>query len=147
MARYITKVRTDRPADEVFPYLADLRNFAEWDPGVRRVAQVEGDGAGPDAVFDVTVAGVGRDLTLRYRTVEYAPPRSLLVLAESTLFTSEDRITVEAEDGGCVVTYDADLRLNGVLRLADPGLRLVFGRIGDRAAAGLRQALDGQPVR
>jgi carbon monoxide dehydrogenase subunit G len=147
MARYITKVRTGRPADEVFGYLADLRNFAEWDPGVRRVTQVEGDGAGPDAVFDVTVAGVGRDLTLRYRTVEYAPTRDLLVLAESTLFTSEDRITVEVDDAGTVVTYDADLRLNGVLRLADPGLRLVFGRIGDRAAAGLRQALDGQPVR
>ncbi|MBK9178283.1 MAG: SRPBCC family protein [Acidimicrobiales bacterium] len=147
MARYITKVRTGRPADDVFAYLADLRNFAEWDPGIRRVAQVEGDGAGPGAVFDVTVAGVGRDLTLRYRTVEYAPPGNLLVLAASTLFTSEDRITVETDGAGTVVTYDADLRLNGVLRLADPGLRLVFGRIGDRAAAGLREALDGKPVR
>ncbi len=146
MARYITTVRTHRPGDEVFGYLADLRNFAEWDPGVRRVAQIEGDGTGPDAVFDVTVAGVGRDLTLRYVTVEYAPPRELLVLAESTLFTSEDRITVEADDAGTVVTYDADLRLNGVLRLADPVLRLVLGRIGDRAAAGLRRVLDGQPV-
>jgi carbon monoxide dehydrogenase subunit G len=147
VARYITKVRTGRPPAEVFAYLADLRNFAEWDPGVRRVSQVEGDGAGSGAVFDVTVAGVGRDLTLRYRTVEYAPPRDLLVLAESTLFTSQDRITVETDDAGTLVTYDADLRLKGVLRLADRGLRLVFGRIGDRAAAGLRRVLDGQQVR
>jgi carbon monoxide dehydrogenase subunit G len=148
MARYITKARTARPADEVFAYLADMRSFAEWDPGVRGVVQVEGDGAGSDAVFDVTVAGVGvaPDLTLRYRTVEYAPPGTLLVLAESTLFTSEDRITVEADHTGTVVTYDADLRLRGVLRLGDPVLRLVFGRIGDRAAAGLQRALDGQPV-
>lgn len=146
MARYVTKVRTQRPSDEVFAYLADLRHFAEWDPGVRRVAQVEGDGAGPDAVFDVTVAGVGRDLTLRYRTVEYAPPRVLVVLAKSKMFTSEDRITVEADDAGAVVTYDAALRLNGVLRVGDPVLRLAFGRIGDRAAAGLRRVLDGQPV-
>ncbi len=91
-------MRTHRPADEVFTHLADLRNFAESDPGVRRVTQVEGDGPGPDTVFDVTVAGVGRDLTLRYATVEYGP-------------------------------------------------RLVFGRIGDRAAAGLRRVLDGQLVR
>ena len=147
MARYITKVRTARPADEVFVYLADLRNFADWDPGVRRVAQVEGDGAGSGAVFDVTVAGVGRDLTLRYHTVEYSPPKDLLVRAASRLFTSEDRITVETDDAGTVVTYDADLRLNGVFRLADPALRLAFRRIGDRAAAGLRRALDAQPVR
>lgn len=147
MARYITKVRTQRPSDEVFAYMADLRNFAEWDPGVRRVSQIEGDGAGPGAVFDVTVGGVGRDLTLRYRTVEYAPPRDLLVVATGKLLVSEDRITVDADDTGTVVTYDADLRLNGPLRLADPLLRLVFGRIGDRAAAGLRRVLDGQEVR
>jgi hypothetical protein len=61
---------------------------------------VEGSGGGPDAVFDVTVAGIGRDLTLRYVTKEY-----------------------------------------GALRLGDPGLRLMFGRIGDRAAAGLRRVL------
>jgi carbon monoxide dehydrogenase subunit G len=146
MARYVTTLRTDRPAEEVFAYLADLRNFADWDPGVRRVVQVEGDGAGADAVFDVTVAGIGRDLTLRYRTLEHDPPTNLLVLAESPLFTSEDRITVEADDAGTLVTYDADLRLNGLLRLGDLGLRLVFGRIGDRAAGGLRRALDGQPV-
>lgn len=148
MARYVARTRTDRAADEVFAYLADLRNFAEWDPGVRRVEQVRGDGAGADAVFDVTVAGVGPlpDQTLRYRTVAYAPPREILVLAESTVLTSEDRITVAPEGDGAVVTYDADLRLNGPLRLGDPLLRLVFGRIGDRAAAGLREAVDGTTV-
>ncbi len=144
MARYITKVRTQRPAAEAFAYLADLRNFAEWDPGVRRVTQVDGDGAGPAAVFDVTVAGPGRDITLRYRTVEYAPPRELLVVARSRLFTSEDRITVATDEAGTVATYDAELRLNGPLRLADPALRLVFRRIGDRAAVGLRRVLDGR---
>jgi len=146
VARYVTTLRTDRDAEEVFAYLADLRNFAEWDPGVRRVAQVEGDGAGRGAAFDVTIDGVWPELTLRYRTISYEPPRELLVLAESRLFTSEDRITVETDDVGTVVTYDADLRLNGVLRLGDLGLRLVFGRIGDRAAAGLRRALDGERV-
>ena len=35
-----------------------LSNFAEWDPGVVKVEQIEGDGAGPDAVFDVAVKGV-----------------------------------------------------------------------------------------
>lgn len=146
MARYVTRLHTDRPAEEVFAYLADLRSFAEWDPGLRAVTQVEGEGGGPGTVFDVTVAGVGMDLTLRYRTVEHDAPRSLRVLAEHPLLVSDDRITVEADDHGAVVTYDADLRLRGLLRLGDLGLRLVFGRIGDRAAAGLRRALDGVEV-
>ena len=43
MARYVTKVRTRRPAVEVFAFMADLRNLVEWDPGVKRAAMVEGD--------------------------------------------------------------------------------------------------------
>ena len=144
MARYITKVKTARTPRNVFAYMADLRNFAQWDPGVKAVRQVKGSGGGPDAVFDVTVAGVGRDLTLRYVTEEHDAPRNLLVVARSLIFTSIDRITVEPDGKGSIVTYDADLRLNGVLRIGDLGLRLVFGRIGDRAANGLRRALGGQ---
>ena len=144
MARYVTKVKTAKAPRNVFAYMADLRNFAQWDPGVKAVRQVKGSGGGPDAVFDVTVAGVGRDLTLRYVTEEHDAPRNLLVVARSLIFTSIDRITVEPDGKGSIVTYDADLRLNGVLRIGDLGLRLVFGRIGDRAADGLRRALGGQ---
>jgi carbon monoxide dehydrogenase subunit G len=144
MARYVTKVRTARTPQEAFAYMADLRNFAEWDPGVKAVKQVEGSGGGPGTTFDVTVAGPGRDLTLRYVTEEHDAPRNLLVVARSLTLTSIDRITVEPDGTGSVVTYDADLRLNGVLRIGDLGLRLVFGRIGDRAAAGLRRVLGAQ---
>lgn len=109
MARYVTTVKTAQPPKEVFAYMADLRNFAEWDPGVKAVKQVEGSGGGPDAVFDVTVAGIGHDLTLRYVTEEYdAPknnaPRTILVVALSLVFTSIDRITVEPDGKGSVVT-------------------------------------------
>lgn len=144
MARYVTTVRSAKTPKEAFAYMADLRNFAEWDPGVKAVRQVEGSGGGPDSVFDVTVAGPVLDLTLRYVTEEHDAPRNLLVVARSSVFTSIDRITVEPDGTGSVVTYDADLRLNGVLRVGDLGLRLMFGVIGDRAAAGLRRVLGAQ---
>jgi hypothetical protein len=124
--------------------MADLRNFAEWDPGVKAVRQVEGSGGGPDSVFDVTVVAPGPDLTLRYVTEVHDAPHNLLVVARSIVFTSIDRITVEPDGTGSIVTYDADLRLNGVLRVGDLGLRLVFGQIGNRAAAGLRRVLGAK---
>ena len=144
MARYVTTVRSAKTPREAFAYMADLRNFAEWDPGVKAVRQVEGSGGGPDAVFDVTVVAPGPDLTLRYVTEEHDAPHNLLVVARSSVFTSIDRITVEPDGTGSVITYDADLRLNGVLRVGDLGLRLVFGQIGDRAAAGLRRVLGAK---
>ena len=141
MARYVTTVRSAKTPQEAFAYMADLGNFVEWDPGVKAVRQVEGSGGGLDAVFDVTVVAPGPDLTLRYVTEVHDAPHNLLVVARSIVFTSIDRITVEPDGTGSIVTYDADLRLNGVLRVGDLGLRLVFGQIGNRAAAGLRRVL------
>ena len=109
---------------------------------MKKVVQVKGDGAGPDAAFDVTVSGT----TLRYVTEVYSPNTELLVVAKSATLTSTDRVTVVAEGGSTLVTYDALLELNGVLRFADPLLKLAFGRIGDRAAAGLRRVLSGEEV-
>jgi hypothetical protein len=40
------------------------------------------------------------------------------------------------------MVYDAQLDANGIGRLADPVLSIVFRRIGDRAAAGLSTRLS-----
>ncbi len=146
MARYVTQVRTPWSAAESFAYMADLRNFARWDPGVRNVAQTMGDGSGAASVFDVTIAGVPKDIMFTYRTVEYDAPRHVLVLARSRVLTSEDRVAVTPDGDGSIVEYDAQLRFNGVLRFADLALRPFFNRIADRAVNGLCVALQGTKV-
>ena len=150
MARYVTTVRTQQAAEEAFAYMADLRNFAEWDPGVSKVVQVTGDGAGAGTEFDVTASGA----TLRYVTTTYDPQNSssggaggeLVVVGTSRMFTSTDKVSVISEGDSTMVRYEAVLELNGVLRVVDPLLGLAFGRIGDRAAAGLRRVLAGEDV-
>ncbi len=143
MPRYVTEVRTPWSAERAFAYLADLEHFADWDPGVKRSVLVDGTRGSLDSTYDVTVAGVGRDLTLRYRIVGLDPSRRIEVRAETKSIVSLDVMTFsDAGDGGCVVAYDADLTLRGPMRFANPALGLVFRRIGDRASAGLRRALD-----
>ena len=141
MAKYKVSVESSKSVEEAFAYMADLRNFANWDPGVLTVTQVAGDGAGPESSFDVAVKSVGGGTVLRYETVEYDEPGNLLVEARNSKFTSIDRITVVAKDEGSIVTYAAELLLNGCLSPLNPLLGLVFNRIGDRAAAGLRRVL------
>ena len=146
MARYRTTVRTDRSPEDAFTFMSDLRNFENWDPGVESATQVVGEGGGPDSTFDVVVAAPGKGLTLRYVTTEYEAPRRVIVRAESKLFTSLDRIDVEPDGTGSLVTYDAELTLNGPLGWFDLALRPIFDRIGGRADHGLQQALDGDKV-
>lgn len=147
MARYIVTVRTPRSSQAAFDYMADLRNLAEWDPGVKRVTQIEGTGGGASASFDVVVASGRGEMTLRYDTKQYEEPRLVVIAARSRMLTSIDRVSINAAAGsGCLVTYDAELRLNGPLRFADFALKPMFKRIGDRAARGLVVALAGDVV-
>lgn len=146
MARYVVRVRSPKSAAEAFAFMADLRNFARWDPGVEEVHQVQGEGGGPDSVFDVAVKGVRGPMTLRYHTTTFTEPEKVVARARTSRLTSLDTITVQPDGAGSIVTYDAVLELNGVLGVADPLLKLAFNRIGGRAAAGLVQALDGQRV-
>jgi hypothetical protein len=70
----------------------------------------------------------------------------VVAVASSSKLTSVDTITVVPDADGSVVTYDAQLTLSGVLKVADPLLALAFKRIGDRAAKGLIEALEGTRV-
>lgn len=146
MAKYVTTIRSPKSQQQAFEFMADLRNFEAWDPGVQSATQVTGDGGGPDAVFDVVVDAPGKGLTLRYETTEYDAPSTAVVKATSKLFTSLDRIEVRADGDGSLVTYDAELTLNGPLGFFDLALRPVFNRIGGRANEGLQRALDGVQV-
>ncbi len=147
MSRYVVHVRTSMPPAEAFAYMADLSNLADWDPGVERAEQVEGDGAGLGAAYDVDVKVTLRTMTLRYDTVAYdGSSNTMTAVAVNALITSKDTITVEADGDGSIVTYDAELTLKGLLGLANPLLGLAFNRIGDRAATGLIEALAGERV-
>ena len=143
MARYVMRVRTDLEAREAFAFMADLSNFAEWDPGVSSAEQVQGDGPGLGAQYDVEASGS----MLRYVVDVYEEPERIRATARNRWITSVDTISVTPDTGGgaggSIVTYDADLTLNGLLRIGDPLLALAFKRIGDKAAAGLVERLQG----
>lgn len=145
MARYIARVRTGMPANEAFAYIADFRNFANWDPGVVRSLQIAGERPGSGSKYEVTVDN-GRLMTLVYEVVEYVAPRTATVVADGPWFRSIDRVDVHPTENGSEVVYDATLELPWYLRPGDILLRRVFNRIGDKAAAGLETALDGTLV-
>lgn len=144
MASYVASFPSPLAPPEAFAYMADLRNFARWDPGVREVTQIAGDGGGEGATFDVVLSSFGGRMTLRYVTTRYEEPELVRVQARSKLLSSIDTVEVRADGTGSVVTYHAELRLNGPWGALDVLLGPVFRRIGDRAADGLRDALGRQ---
>lgn len=142
MARYVATVPSTMSADAAFAYMSDMRNFAEWDRGIKKVEQVVGDGPGLGAVCNITVHGAaGKDDVLRYETLEFNAPHTILVKGRNNKFTSVDRVTVSPTATGCDVTYDATLTANGIYFFMNFVLGKVFQKVGDAAVAGLRKKL------
>ena len=142
MARYTTSVRTPMPAEDAFAYLADFSTTAEWDPGVTEAERLDDGPLRAGSRFRVVARSMGRDVPLVYEVTAYEPPHRIELRGESSTVVSLDEITAEPSGTGALVTYDARLTLKGALRLADPLLGIAFKRIGDRAAAGMRRALN-----
>lgn len=145
MARYTTSVFTPLSPAEAFAYMADIRHFADWDPGVANAVQCSGQGPGPSAAYDLTLSTPGHTV-MRYAVTSWQAPTALRLESRTFFLTSIDdiRVVAGADGAGSVVTYDAVLTLNGPLRMFDMGLAFAFRRIGDRAAAGLARALGGR---
>ena len=144
MARYTASLETPLPRAEVFAYLSDFSTTQEWDPGVVEAERL-GDGPiGEGSEFRVVAEFLGRKSTLVYRVVEFVPGEVVTLRGENATVVSLDRIAVEPIGDATRITYDADLTLKGPLRLADPLLKLAFGRVGDRALEGLRTTLAGK---
>ena len=146
MARYVATMKSSFSAPAAFSYLADVANFADWDPSITRVSTVTDGEPRLGAAYDIDVRTGPRTTTMRYETTEFTPPRRLVIRAETPLLFSVDEVRVEPDGTASVVTYDAQLTLKGAARVLDPLLAFVFRRIGDRAAAGLRRELGAQSV-
>ena len=142
MARYHTEQPFTGPAARAFEYLADFTTVAEWDPGIVESTRLDGGPLGVGSRFRVVSQSGSRRIPFVYEVVAYDPPRSITLVGDSRRLHSVDEITVRQGDGGSTVCYDADLTLRGPLRFLSPLLGLPFRKIGDRAAAGMRDALD-----
>ena len=146
MARYQATVPSQRPAAETFAYLATFSNAVHWDPGVLAGEQLDPGPVGPGTRFRLVVPFLGLRMPLTYQVTGYQPGHEVTLAAASGLLRATDQIVVTGSADGSAVSYAAEVRLRGALRALDLLLRPGFRALGDRAAAGLAQALSRDPA-
>jgi Polyketide cyclase / dehydrase and lipid transport len=145
MAHYHATIDSPCGPAETFDYLATFSNAEQWDPGVLSGEQLDSGPVRVGTRFRLVVPFLGRRLPLTYVVTRYSPAGMIALEAVSGLLRLVEWIEVAAEGDGATVSYDADVRLRGPLRLLDPMLQRGFGAVGDRAAVGLAAALAGRP--
>jgi hypothetical protein len=142
MPHFRDAVTTDWTPEQAFAYLADARNFAEWDPGTEESSLVDGGAPGPGTTYDVRVHVGPPTVVLRYETVNYDVPTRVTLRAVHPLMELVDDITVDVVDGTTTVTYDATVTMRGVARVLGPLVDRGFAKTAAKGADGLRARLE-----
>jgi uncharacterized protein YndB with AHSA1/START domain len=137
-------VSVDKPIETVFGYLSDFTTTTEWDPGTVRTVRESGEG-GVGTVYLNTSRFLGRSTQLRYVVQEFDPPRRIRLRGQNATVVADDTMTFTPRPGGTAVTYAAEFSFRDITRYLAPLLRPALRRLGNRAEAGLRDALARLP--
>jgi uncharacterized protein YndB with AHSA1/START domain len=140
--KIIRTITTDAPVERVFAYLADFSTNQEWDPGTK--SSVARDASGPrlGQIYDLVVTFGDRELEMTYEITAFKENRLVTLVGDGSTTHAVDTMEfAEVPDGGTAVTYTADIKLKGLLRLAEPFLGGKFKELGDKAEAGMATQL------
>ncbi len=122
-----------RPAEAIFAYLTDSKNWPEWNSLVLETSAEE-----TPLRKGSRVKAVGRLLGRRIETT------SEITEHEPFTLTLEDTYTFEPAAGGTRVRYKADAETHGLFKLADPILARIVKKQTDSNFGALKEILEAE---
>ncbi len=144
MGRYIETVEAKVPLEKAYAYVLDFTNVPEWDPGVKSSRQVAGAGPGQGAQYEVVAPFAGRDVTLIYTVTEAVANERIIIEGTSDRSWARDVITFSSDPTTTWIVYEANLGLNGPLKIVEFFLNGTFAKIVKKAAEGLEDTLNSK---
>jgi carbon monoxide dehydrogenase subunit G len=130
------------PPRQVVDYLKDFGNAEEWDPGTQRCTRIDDGPVDQGASWHNVskIFGVTAELTY---TLDELSDRTLVFVGKNKSSTSVDTITVDAAGAGSVLTYRADLEMNGPAKLLNPVMKIVFEKLANDTEKQMTTTLNG----
>ncbi len=135
------QITTSLPIDEAFGFVADFANSMHWDPGVASSKRIDAGPLGVGARYLLEVRMRGGVAPMEYVITTFDAPRRVVLAGLGSSVSAVDDIRFESTAGGTRIDYVADIRLRGLLRLAEPFAGRALARIGRAALDGMQQAL------
>ena len=140
-----TVVEIERPAEEVFDFVADMTNAPLWQSGLHRVERIPPGPVrvGSEHVFERRFAG--RTLKSRNRITELQPRTRIAFEIPLGWISGSAAYEVTRTEGGCRVGCRMEFRARGLGRLVEPLLARVLRHDSRRDDQRLKAVLESQP--
>jgi carbon monoxide dehydrogenase subunit G len=130
MIRLHETVDVPRSIDEVFAYVSNFGNAAQWDPGVAESARTGPGPIGIGTEFKLRVKFGPRSIPMTYVVREYDPPQRVVSEGKGDSVHALDDIAFAGTPQGTRITYTADISLLGAFSLVEPLLKVPLDRVG-----------------
>jgi uncharacterized membrane protein len=135
MPRIEESVEIRRPADEVFAYTTDAKNWPKWQSTMPEAEQTSPGPVGVDTTFKGTIRMMGLSMKWTARATEFEANRRFGKTIACGSITNEQHNTYESKDGGTRFTIAYDMKVAGLMKLFSP-------MIVSAMRGGLKKALD-----
>lgn len=144
MITYESSTFIARPAEEVFAYVADVRNDQHWHRDVKSANVIKGDGRlAVGTVFDVKGTVSGTEEIIAYE----APHKVVLKGGDMGKMVPTDIRTIEPVDGGVRFTRHIDLEAGGFMGWMTNRMLGWVTKRNDQFVGNLKQVLEtGSPA-
>ena len=142
MTRLHQQIETRLPLDAAFAFVADFANAMHWDPGVATSESIDRGPTGLGSRYRLGVRMRGQLAPMEYRITTFDAPRRVVLTGNGSGVSAVDEIRFESVGAVTRIDYTADIRLDGLLRLAQPFLGGAFAKIARDALDGMQRALD-----
>lgn len=129
-----------RPAEEVFEYVADVRNDPSWHTDVHDARIIRGsDSVEKGTVFDVKARVSGTEEIIGYD----APHKVVLRGGDMGKVVPTDTRTVTPVDGGVEFTRHVAVEASGFMRFMTKMMAGMAGKRNDKFVENLKNVLAG----
>ena len=137
MSQIQTVVEIDRPVEQVFDYLSDLRNMTDWAQGIVEAEQLTPQGVGPGTVYQIVGLLAGRRVASEIKIMQYEPRQMYTSVSGIGPVVFDDRWEFTSKGESTQVRQVSDIYARGLL--APLGV-LAAKLLGKRIANDLRRA-------
>jgi len=138
MAEHTMTVEVGSPPEEVFCHLADLTHLPDWDSSVRDARLVCDTGPALGRRYAVTIGFYGRALDAEYEIVGYERGRRV-EWSISGRVDGTTRLDFTPSATGTRIDYRTEVKMRGLARLLDRGLKAALEGIGANIASALER--------
>lgn len=144
MTEVIVRTEIERPADEVFAYLADMANNPDWQRGQQRCTWTSEPPLRLGSTYDQEARFLGRSIVSSFEVVELEPGRRIRITSTAGSMPIDVTRTVDPlADDRCRVGAEVRGTAPGPMRLLGP----LLDRLVERSVRGdyqrLKERLEG----